>query len=83
MMCLYRHVRLCAGADAMRPRIQGSAEAGVAGYMCSYSSVTFSDNPTRALNTPSCASTYLLRDVIRDSWNWTGYVSYVARSLVG
>ena len=56
------------------PPYKGSAEAGVAGFMCSYSSITFTDNTSRSDNTPACASNYMLRKVIREGWNWTGYV---------
>eukprot|EP00750_Incisomonas_marina_P019955 INCI3660.3.p1 GENE.INCI3660.3~~INCI3660.3.p1 ORF type:complete len:636 (+),score=69.63 INCI3660.3:252-2159(+) len=42
--------------------------------MCSYSSMTFSDNASRSHNTPACASEYLLTDTIRTAWNWSGYV---------
>ena len=41
------------------PPYQGSAEAGVAGFMCSYSSMTFSDNASRSHNTPACASEFV------------------------
>ncbi len=61
----------------MGGRYQGSAEAGVAGFMCSYSSISFTDHPERATNAPACASEYLLTEVIRKGWNWTGWVGAV------
>ena len=56
------------------PSYLGAAEAGVAGFMCSYTAVTFTDNTTRQQNTPACASELLLTDTVRRGWNWTGYV---------
>ena len=43
--------------------------------MCSYSSITFTDHPERSSNTPACANKYMLHDVLRGEWNWTGYIS--------
>jgi beta-glucosidase len=54
------------------PPFFGSSEAGVTGYMCSYSSITFTDHPERSSNTPACANRYMLHDVLRGEWNWTG-----------
>jgi beta-glucosidase len=56
------------------PPFQGSADAGVTGFMCSYSSITLTDNLGKSHNTPSCANEYLLTDIIRKEWNWTGYI---------
>ena len=51
------------------PPFRGSVEAGVTGFMCSYSAITLTDNPTKMNNTPSCANAYMLTDVIRSEWN--------------
>lgn len=56
------------------PPFYGAAEAGVSGFMCSYSSISFTDHPERSSNTPSCAHEYMLEQVVRKQWNWTGYV---------
>lgn len=56
------------------PPFYGSVEAGVSGFMCSYSSITLTDNLAASHNTPACANSYLLTDIIRKDWNWTGYV---------
>eukprot|EP00928_Gymnodinium_smaydae_P081459 TRINITY_DN64981_c0_g1_i1.p1 TRINITY_DN64981_c0_g1~~TRINITY_DN64981_c0_g1_i1.p1 ORF type:complete len:792 (-),score=78.24 TRINITY_DN64981_c0_g1_i1:171-2546(-) len=56
------------------PAYKGSAEAGVSGFMCSYNSITFTDNLARSTNVPACASEYLLTEVIRKEWNWSGYI---------
>ena len=50
------------------PPFYGAAEAGVSGYMCSYSSITFTDHPERSSNTPACANKYMLHDVLRGEW---------------
>ena len=72
------------------PPFFGSAEAGVSGYMCSYSSITFTDHPERSNNAPSCANKYMLTDVIRKEWNWTGYIlsdagatAFVGKTQIG
>jgi hypothetical protein len=54
------------------PPFFGAAEAGVTGFMCSYSSITLTDNLGKSHNTPACANSYLLTDIIRNEWNWTG-----------
>lgn len=56
------------------PAYRGAAEAGVSGFMCSYSSMTFTDHPEHSHNTPACANAYLLTKVIREEWDWEGYV---------
>jgi beta-glucosidase len=56
------------------PPFFGAAEAGVTGFMCSYSSITLTDNLGMSHNTPACANAYLLTDIIRNEWNWTGYI---------
>lgn len=50
---------------------------GVAGAMCSYSSMTFDDSDPHAHlanNTPACASSLLLRDTLREEFGWRGFV---------
>ena len=56
------------------PPYKGSADAGVSGFMCSYSAITFTDHPERSHNTPACANDYLLNQVVRKNWGWDGYV---------
>jgi hypothetical protein len=34
----------------------------------------FTDHPERSSNTPACANKYMLNDVVRGEWNWTGYI---------
>lgn len=58
--------------------------------MCSYSSITFTDHPERSSNTPACANKYMLTDVVRGEWNWTGYIlsdagatAFVGKTEVG
>lgn len=72
------------------PPFFGSAEANVSGYMCSYSSITFTDHPERSSNTPACANRYMLHDVLRGEWNWTGYIlsdagatAFVGKTQIG
>eukprot|EP00040_Diaphanoeca_grandis_P005867 m.34837 g.34837 ORF g.34837 m.34837 type:complete len:844 (-) comp17046_c0_seq1:250-2781(-) len=56
------------------PPFKGSADGGVTGFMCSYSAITLSDNLAKSNNTPACANEYLLTDIIRNEWNWDGYI---------
>jgi beta-glucosidase len=72
------------------PPFFGAAEAGVTGFMCSYSSITFTDHPEHSSNTPACANKYMLTDVVRGEWNWTGYIlsdagatAFVGKTQVG
>ncbi len=50
------------------PFQQCARDSKVASIMCSYN----------ALNgTPACASTYLMTDILRNHWNWTGHGEYI------
>ncbi|KAI1759195.1 glycoside hydrolase family 3 protein [Hypoxylon sp. FL1150] len=50
------------------PPFEACAKANVGSFMCSYN----------ALNgVPTCASSYLLQDILRDHWNWTRDYQYV------
>lgn len=50
------------------PFQQCARDSKVGSFMCSYN----------ALNgTPACASTYLMDDILRSHWNWTGHNNYV------
>lgn len=60
--------------ESYLPAFHGSVEAGVTGFMCSYSAITLLDHPERSYNTPACANKYLLDDVVRNEWNWTGFI---------
>lgn len=60
--------------ETFLPGFYGGAEAGVRGYMCSYSAITLTDNLAASNNTPACANGYLLNDIIRNEWAWDGYV---------
>lgn len=53
------------------PNFVGAAEAGVGGFMCSYSSVTFLDNPSKSNATPACGNHYLLTEILRNELNLT------------
>lgn len=54
------------------------------------SSITFTDHPERSKNTPACANKYMLHDVLRGEWNWTGYIlsdagatAFVGKTQIG
>ena len=53
------------------PMYAAAAEAGVTGYMCSYSAVSGAFSQA---NVPACASHALLTDVLRNEWKWDGFV---------
>jgi beta-glucosidase len=48
------------------PAFHALVNAGVAGVMCAYNSVD---------GQPCCSNTYLLQDVLRDKWNFKGYIT--------
>lgn len=54
--------------ESFLPAYYGAAEAGVTGYMCSYSAITLTDNLAASNNTPACANAYLLNGVVRGEW---------------
>lgn len=55
------------------PAFHSLVNAGVAGVMCAYNSVD---------GQPCCANTYLLQDVLRDQWNFKGYITSDCWALV-
>jgi beta-glucosidase len=67
--------------ESFLPAFRGSAEGGTDAFMCSYSSVTLSDEPDKLNSTPDCASSYLLNTVVRGEWNWTGFVTSDAMAV--
>ncbi|KAI1659770.1 glycoside hydrolase family 3 protein [Daldinia decipiens] len=55
-------------AEYYMPPFEACARANVGSIMCSYN----------ALNgVPTCASSYILQDILRDHWNWTRDYQYV------
>jgi pre-mRNA-splicing factor SYF2/beta-D-xylosidase 4 len=53
--------------DSYLPSFQTCVEEGqVSGIMCSYNSVN---------GVPSCANEWLLKDLLRDSWQFDGYIT--------
>lgn len=55
------------------PAFHSLVNAGVAGVMCAYNSVD---------GQPCCANTYLLQDVLRNQWNFKGYITSDCWALV-
>jgi beta-glucosidase len=55
------------------PAFHSLVNAGVAGVMCAYNSVD---------GEPCCANTYLLQDVLRNQWNFKGYITSDCWALV-
>jgi len=53
------------------PNFQGVAEAGVSGYMCSYSAITLTDNAQASNNSPACGNSWLLNGILRTELNNT------------
>ncbi|KAI1382400.1 glycoside hydrolase family 3 protein [Hypoxylon crocopeplum] len=55
-------------AEYYMPPFEACARANVGSVMCSYN----------ALNgVPTCSSSYILQDILRDHWNWTRDYQYV------
>ncbi|XXG94862.1 hypothetical protein Hte_001121 [Hypoxylon texense] len=55
-------------AEYYLPSFEACARSNVGSFMCSYN----------ALNgVPTCSSSYLLQDILRDHWNWTRDYQYV------
>ncbi|KAI1476953.1 glycoside hydrolase family 3 protein [Daldinia eschscholtzii] len=55
-------------AEYYMPSFEACVRANVGSIMCSYN----------ALNgVPTCSSSYLLQDILRDHWNWTREYQYV------
>ncbi|KAI1383411.1 glycoside hydrolase family 3 protein [Hypoxylon trugodes] len=55
-------------AEYYMPAFEACARANVGSFMCSYN----------ALNgVPTCSSSYILQDILRDHWNWTRDYQYV------
>lgn len=55
-------------AEYYMPPFEACARSNVGSFMCSYN----------ALNgVPTCSSSYLLQDILRDHWNWTRDYQYV------
>jgi len=55
------------------PAFHALVNAGVDGVMCAYNSTN---------GEPCCANTYLLQDVLRDQWNFKGYITSDCWALV-
>jgi len=55
------------------PAFHALVKEGVAGVMCAYNSVD---------GQPCCANTYLLQDVLRNQWNFKGYITSDCWALV-
>lgn len=52
----------------MPPFQQCARDSNVGSIMCSYNAVN---------GTPACANTYLMDDILRKHWNWTGHNNYI------
>jgi beta-glucosidase len=62
------------------PAFRATARAGARAFMCSYTAVTTDDGFLD--NTPACASAQLLTRVLREEFNWGGYVISDAGGVV-
>ncbi|XP_065825984.1 uncharacterized protein [Oscarella lobularis] len=51
--------------ESFQPAFKGCGDAGALSYMCSYNSIN---------GVPACANRELLTDLLRDRWNFTGFV---------
>ena len=51
--------------ETFQPAFKACGEAGAMSYMCSYNAIN---------GVPSCANRELLTDLLRDNWNFDGFV---------
>lgn len=51
--------------ETFQPAFRACADAGVMSYMCSYNAIN---------GVPACANRELLTDILRNTWNFNGFV---------